>query len=230
LLWIGTDGVSRVYLTKLDGSGNETDGPITITDSDQAVPASPSISVGNNNYVSTTWVDSRTGRRSVYCQLFAPDLGFIDTNQPISSVSPEFMQQPVTDARRGRAWFVWSDPRSNGLNIYASAIVYDPTGIDDPEQPTLPSGYLLSQNYPNPFNPTTDITFSLPAAAELSLTVYNVLGQRVTTLAEGLYSAGEHTVTWDATDSRGRKVSSGVYLYRLTTGDLGRTRKMLLLK
>lgn len=89
----------------------------------------------------------------------------------------------------------------------------------------LAEGYGLDQNYPNPFNPTTDIAFTLPAASYISIEVYNVTGQKVATIAEGQYGAGEHTVMWDASSN-----SSGVYFYRLTTSQFVQTRKMLLLK
>ncbi|HXX65023.1 MAG TPA: FlgD immunoglobulin-like domain containing protein, partial [Bacteroidota bacterium] len=88
--------------------------------------------------------------------------------------------------------------------------------------------------YPNPFNPTTQIRFSLPNVSTVSLVVYNILGQRIATLASGLAAAGEHVVTWNGRDQAGRAVSSGVYFYRLqATGSEGtftNIKKMLLLK
>ncbi len=89
----------------------------------------------------------------------------------------------------------------------------------------IPDEFSLSQNYPNPFNPTTEIAFDLPAASHVTLEIYNVLGQRVTVLADGSYNAGQHTVTWDASNQ-----ASGIYFYRLTTPDYVATKKMLLLK
>ncbi|MEW5994254.1 MAG: PKD domain-containing protein [Candidatus Zixiibacteriota bacterium] len=89
----------------------------------------------------------------------------------------------------------------------------------------VPSEFGLEQNHPNPFNPTTDISFTLPSPTHVTLTVYNMLGQQVAVLADGVYGAGNHTVTWDATGE-----ASGIYLYRLTTADFTTTKKMLLLK
>jgi len=100
--------------------------------------------------------------------------------------------------------------------------------VEDPE--LLPDDFALSQNYPNPFNPNTVIEYSLPVQAYVTLTVFNVLGQEVTRLAEGSKGAGTHTVTWNGTDIRGRMVTSGAYFYRLEAGDFKATRKMLLLK
>jgi len=101
------------------------------------------------------------------------------------------------------------------------------SGVDRP----LPLDFTLSQNYPNPFNPTTVIEFSIPTGqAEVDLDVFNVLGQHVITLFEGRYPAGEYQVTWDATDKNGKRVATGVYLYRLRVDDERKTKKMLFLK
>jgi hypothetical protein len=93
------------------------------------------------------------------------------------------------------------------------------------KEATLPSSYALHQNYPNPFNPRTQISFSLPQASHVTLEIYNVLGQRVATLADGDLEAGHHTVSWDAAG-----LASGVYFYRLTAGQFTDRKKMLLLK
>ncbi|HOD66261.1 MAG TPA: T9SS type A sorting domain-containing protein, partial [candidate division Zixibacteria bacterium] len=85
--------------------------------------------------------------------------------------------------------------------------------------------FELAQNYPNPFNPTTTISFTLPTPGDVTLEVFNVLGQRVAVLASGPYGAGTHHVEWNASG-----VSSGVYLYRLSAGEFTETRKMLLVK
>ena len=87
-----------------------------------------------------------------------------------------------------------------------------------------------SQNYPNPFNPTTEIVFNVPDAADVILEIYNLLGQRVTTLIDGLVNTGEHRVKWDGLTDSGQPVATGVYFYRLQIGDFTETKKMLLLK
>ncbi len=94
----------------------------------------------------------------------------------------------------------------------------------------LPQEYALHQNYPNPFNPVTQISFSLPSAGEVTVQVYNLLGQRVRSLVSGFYEAGNHSVDWDGANEAGKQVSSGVYFYRLTAGSFTETKKMVLLK
>ncbi len=94
----------------------------------------------------------------------------------------------------------------------------------------IPTAYGITQNYPNPFNPSTRIEFALPEQANVVLKVYNLLGQEVKELVMGEYTAGYHTVTWNATDNASNKVPSGVYFYRITAGSFSKTTKMVLLK
>lgn len=97
-------------------------------------------------------------------------------------------------------------------------------------QSPIPHEYALDQNYPNPFNPATVIAFSLSAIAEVQLDVFDILGRRVTTLADGELEAGVHRVIWDGRDEEGAAVASGIYFYRLRSDKFTQTRKMLLLK
>ncbi len=96
------------------------------------------------------------------------------------------------------------------------------------EVSALPERFLLGQNYPNPFNPSTIIPYQLPTPTHVRLEVFNVLGQHLATLAEGVQSAGFHTARWDGTDAAGRAVAAGVYLYRLQSGGTSLTQRMVL--
>lgn len=89
----------------------------------------------------------------------------------------------------------------------------------------IPGEFTLSQNYPNPFNPSTTIQFSLPQSGNVKLSVYNIRGQQVTTLVNGVRNAGVYSVTWDASN-----LSSGIYFYRLESGTTVLTKRMTLLK
>ncbi len=96
---------------------------------------------------------------------------------------------------------------------------------------TLPTAFALADNFPNPFNPATTIQYALPTAADVELTVYNVVGQPVRTLVAEHQSAGRYAVEWDATNDSGHSLSSGMYFYRLQAGEEFReVKKMLLLK
>ncbi len=97
-------------------------------------------------------------------------------------------------------------------------------------QATRPGASFLNQNFPNPYNSETTIRFDLARPEEINLTVYNLAGQKVITLAQGIRQTGTHTLRWDGRDGVGRELASGVYLYQMRTGDIVRTRRMLLLK
>ena len=94
----------------------------------------------------------------------------------------------------------------------------------------VPRSFDLSQNRPNPFNAETMISFTLASSGEISLDVYNLLGQNICNLASGSYDAGTYNVTWNGYDSEGNEVATGIYFYILTTDEESYSRKMLLLK
>lgn len=103
------------------------------------------------------------------------------------------------------------------------------------EENPVPISFALQQNYPNPFNPTTSIEFSLPVTADVQLVVYNILGQQVASLINGQRNAGTHSVLWNANDSNGMKLSSGIYFYMLKASGVDASefqeiKKMVLLK
>jgi hypothetical protein len=108
-----------------------------------------------------------------------------------------------------------------GTKVMVTALA--PMGADD--DVALPSETRLLGNYPNPFNPATMIQFSLKGAGIVHLEVFNVLGQSVATLIDGLMEAGHHSVVWNGNDA-----SSGIYFYKLTTDDTVSTKKMTLIK
>ncbi|UCD64983.1 MAG: FG-GAP repeat protein [Candidatus Zixiibacteriota bacterium] len=108
---------------------------------------------------------------------------------------------------------------------------YLPTDVTEPPERLLPEAFHLGQNYPNPFNAGTRIEFSLTREDTVTLTVFNILGQRVATLIDGRKcSAGHHVVEWDGRFSDDNYAPSGVYFYKLTTSSHGETRKMVLVK
>ena len=94
----------------------------------------------------------------------------------------------------------------------------------------LPGQFSLDQNRPNPFNPVTIISFSLPEQSQVVLQVFNIKGELVKTLTDGMMTTGHHNVVWDGTDAFGRHAASGMYLYRLKAGLRIETKKMILLR
>jgi hypothetical protein len=105
----------------------------------------------------------------------------------------------------------------------------------EPLTDDLPHDFSLFQNSPNPFNPTTSIRYTLPGASLVVLDIYNILGQKVRGLVSEEQVAGEHLVSWDATNDAGRPIATGVYFYRLEARtadhrDYTMVKKMLLLR
>ena len=115
---------------------------------------------------------------------------------------------------------------------YDSEFGFNSLALPAPVQlQTRPEVFSLANNYPNPFNPATTIKYALPQAADVELTVYNVVGQEVRTLVAEQQSAGRYVVEWDATNDNGHSLSSGMYFYRLAVGgEFLEVKKMLLLK
>jgi hypothetical protein len=102
-------------------------------------------------------------------------------------------------------------------------------GADD-QQAVRPAPFDLAQNHPNPFNPATTIRFTLASGGPATLTVFNMLGQKVRTVFDGTVPAGETAVVWDGRDDAGNAVASGIYLYRVAAGAGAQSRKMVVLK
>ena len=113
------------------------------------------------------------------------------------------------------------------IRLVASA---PPTTVVEESNTELPLELALALNYPNPFNSTTAIRFALPAEGQVRLNVYNLIGQKVTSLIDGRRPAGRYTVHWDGRDESGHELASGAYLYRLQIRGQTKTRKLLLLK
>ena len=117
----------------------------------------------------------------------------------------------------------------NGVYTYRlKQVDYDGTFAYSNEinvEVSTPVKFELSQNYPNPFNPSTKISFSIPQNSEVTLTIFNVLGQEVTKLVNGFMEAGNHTIDFNAAG-----FNSGIYFYKLEAGNFSEVRKMTLLK
>lgn len=128
----------------------------------------------------------------------------------------------------------------NGMiNFYKKEpmAIIDESYLNNPESNLfLPENYRLFQNFPNPFNPTTKIRFQIPASTQtkldikVHLDVFNIMGQKVRTLLYKSLKAGTYTVDWNGTNQEGIPVTSGVYIYRLSSPDFQTQKKMLLIR
>jgi hypothetical protein len=123
----------------------------------------------------------------------------------------------------------FTDPDTGWAVGYDGTIIHTTNGGTSVEEAEIlkeiPHEIFLAQNTPNPFSRTSVFSFSIPAKRHISLKLYNIIGQEVAVLADGGFEAGEHSVIFD-----GRSLPSGVYLYRLDTGDQIKTKRCIVLK
>jgi hypothetical protein len=113
---------------------------------------------------------------------------------------------------------------------YAIMICPKPTAVEDKGESSLPEDFQLFQNHPNPFNAETQITYHLERPGPVTLSIYNILGEKVVTLVNEYQRAGSKTVTWDGKGQKGKNLASGVYFYELKAGEGVQTKRMVLLK
>jgi hypothetical protein len=145
------------------------------------------------------------------------------TNLKLNSTS-----QIVSGLESGKTYY-WRVRSINSLgevSSYSALEMFTPnsiTGITDKKE--IPTEFQLKQNYPNPFNPATILEYTIPVKGSYSLDVFNILGEKVTTLVKGMLNPGSYKTTF-----RGNNLTSGIYFYRLYGNNVNLVRKMVLLK
>ncbi len=211
-------------------TGDELDSLIyhtmTITDS---------LGTRDTAYTYTENFDGGTIAMKLYCQHTDADRdGYQDIIMPsqtwLDSVAVTVNTWNADSLKYFAETYNVLEPNRISIRFLESNTLY--TGIEAKEATVIsPDMYRLEQNYPNPFNPTTNIQFFLPINKQISLIVYNSLGQKVKTLINNeLYISGDHQMAWDGTNESGVKAASGVYVYELRYGNFKQTRKMTLVK
>ena len=182
-------------------------------------PASPQLISAIATSGSRTGVKIAEDRGFVYMaydQLHAIDIS--DLAQPREVATALENSAPFGVAAKGESVYVISP--EYGVWILKNKIV-----TSDQDEFSVPEAYGLRQNYPNPFNPRTQIEYEVPHAGNISLRIYNIFGQEVATLTEGIHSAGNYHVSWNA-----EGIASGVYFCGMNSEGKTITRKMLLLR
>jgi photosystem II stability/assembly factor-like uncharacterized protein len=114
---------------------------------------------------------------------------------------------------------IWAIRNNGGISKFTSSVGINPISTE------VPSKYSLSQNYPNPFNPTTKIKFAITKLSEVKIVVFDAMGREVQTLVNEKLQAGTYETTFD-----GSQLTSGVYFYKISSGDFSETKKMLMVK
>ncbi len=197
----------------------------------------------------TTWIALNTETNSRFTSVHFPDAdtGYTVTGWPsdggifktINAGTSWSFQDPGTTESLNVVFFV---DVNIGYIVGDSGIILKginegTSSVEDMENSIIRS-YTLHQNHPNPFNPTTTIQYELPQRSNVQITIYDLIGRKVTTLLSETQDAGFKSVTWNETNNHGKPVSAGVYLYQIRvydpdgvgTGDFVQTKKMVLLK
>jgi hypothetical protein len=151
-------------------------------------------------------------------EISLPDFDVLSLDYPfnICELPDRIVIFEDADRQKGVISFALSQPHAK-----------DTPRADEVERPLV---YALDQNFPNPFNPNTIIQFSLAEPAYTSIVIYNLLGQHVKTLIDDFKPAGEYSIKWDGKNERDESVATGIYFYRIKSGDFIDTKKMLMLK
>jgi len=185
-----------------------------------AAPQNIAVTSGSGNHPYVTWnANSEPDLTGYY--LYRKNANDVVTQLNINPVqSTHYLD---TDMEVGWATEVWyfvkavdvSNQLSSSSSEYHIWVIPSDKQIVQSIKPVLPADYGLSPNYPNPFNPLTEIHYQLPTQSQVLLTIYNLKGQQVKTLARQVQDAGFYSVLWDGTNESGEIVSAGTYLYVL---------------
>jgi hypothetical protein len=233
------DGARDVATADMDGDGDPDilgaaaeDGDISWWDVTCCVGAGELVSSildteASADWDSIIWTSDEPSGTSIYFQVRSSTDPQYMGNWSIDITTPGSLESYLNDGDRYVQYKVFLETTDPGLSpvLWDVAISWSDLGIDDEYNSTAPYAIQLLPNYPNPFNPTTTIEFNLPKAGEVSLNIFNILGEEVTTLHSGQLLPGHHSFKWDAFH-----LPSGVYVYRLEVEDYVQTRKMILLR
>jgi len=160
--------------------------------------------------------------------LFPDTLGIpltIQQGETVSITQAFSCPEPLVVDKCELVVWVQANPEDREVLQAAKSMVLALAPVSVDEEPNMPSGYYLSQNYPNPFNASTMISFNLSEPSDVRVEIFDLLGRGIVTLLNELKQAGEHQVVWNAGDQ-----PSGVYFYKMETGNISETRKMVLMK
>lgn len=228
-----TDGNYKLKVVIIDQGANYCEQIINFTaDVDESNALSLNISNsgttysatatgGSNNYTDYKWWYRNDGQitRELPVGVWYHNSSWDDLSSITYSPSYNWsLKCQVTDSDGNTAIDTYSGLANNKSKKY------------DIKQISVPSEVVLSDNYPNPFNPITQIKYGLPKRQKVRLDVYSIDGKIVKTLVDGSISAGYHIANWDATNTEGAKVSSGVYIYQLRCSNKLFTKKMIFAK
>ena len=222
IMW--NDSPEEIYFY---GSGD----PNSITISYSDIQGGEAGIVTNNNGT-VNWLEGNIDEDPLFVGTGDYPFSLLEDSPCIDAGNPDpIYYDPEDPGNPGYALYPAMGTIINDMGAYGgpNAIGWPPVGLED-NVIIQTSEVFLQQNYPNPFNPTTNINYSLKENSKVSLSIYNIKGQKVKQLVSEQLSAGQHSVVWNGKDNNGKSVSSGIYFYKLRTDNFEKTRKMILIK
>ena len=224
--------VIAIYKTGLITAGApEYSIPLPLAAPVTFVPPPPQIHGApvNGNNVFITWESPMDAE--VMFNVYRRDLGDEDSTFELLTLEP-ILDTHFVDANVPNGTFVYAVTAILNNTESAKAITdeVEIQVVSECDEVVLVTATELLGNFPNPFNPQTTIRFALVSEADVVIEIFNVRGQKVKTLVDGIMPSGNHTVVWAGTDAHGQNVGSGVYFYRMTAGDYTSMRRMILMK
>lgn len=250
---------ARVYVWQEDGTPVTSSGNLWLAKTDGTLGNPVLADVDGDGYVDVVarggWIFPGSGPELIYAWKYTGELVEnwpFYTPASIREVSSSPFTPVIKDLNHNGKLDIVLVSDDQGLVIWELPTAYDSslvpwgtflqnsqrrgilprftTDVKPHPRPNIPVTFELNQNYPNPFNNNTTIRYSVPKTSQVQLVIYNILGQKVKTLVDGLQPKGYKTVTWDGTNQSGEKVASGIYFYTLQTDSFSHTKKMVLLK
>jgi hypothetical protein len=184
--------------------------------------AETEVAIDNDGTAIVVWESDESPAVRIRAQRIRADGSLLGNNFLISG-KPDTVNQfePAVSIRNGRVYVLWTE----GNQIRGRIFGFNDNTLSLTASQFSPAKFELSQNYPNPFNPSTTIRYALASRSRVTLTVFNTLGQQVSTLVNETQDAGYHDVRFD-----GSGLASGVYFYRMQAGDLVQTKRLLILR
>ncbi|MDQ3194042.1 MAG: T9SS type A sorting domain-containing protein, partial [Bacteroidota bacterium] len=234
------NGDADIFISRSTNRGLNWSAPLRVNDDaigNGKLQCWPWIGVNDSGYISIIFYDARNTTSNTVVEAYlahSTDGGLTFTNHKLST-QPTPTNQPNTairfgdyigiDYHRNKIVPAWTDERAGGFNMECyTAIVSTPVNIHTISN-YRPESFGLKQNYPNPFNPQTIIGYSLTESNDVSVKIYNSLGNEIATLVNQKQSIGSYEVEWNASGH-----TSGIYFYKLITPNFTETKKMILLK
>jgi hypothetical protein len=216
--WFNSDGIPLGPSEKINSA---PDSSITFSYAD--------VAIDDEGKSVAAWVQKDNKYKKVYAQRFSQDRTPLGESYRVATILDTFDQSSVNiDLLNGKIYTSWKQKTPDAQKIWANIIDFynPPVSIKNGTEPRQPYNFILRQNYPNPFNSTTIISYDLKVLSDIRLTVFDLNGRKIKTLASGNQPAGNYNVSFYAAG-----LASGVYYYRLQIGkEFVKTKKLVLLK